>query len=73
MKGIIIFIGFLIFCILVLLWVCIVTCAKADQKIDKQLRRFDELQKKYNALSLWYSAQKEALDTANEQDSNAKH
>lgn len=73
MKGIIIFIGFLIFCILVLLWVCIVTCAKADQKIDEQLRRFDKLQKQYNTLSLWYSAQKEALDEAEKHETNAKH
>lgn len=76
MDKLVMFIGFLIFLIFVMLWFCIIAGSRADKlgkKLKEQTRRFSQMQREYNTLNLWYTAQKEALESMENETSSAKH
>ena len=60
--------GICLFLMVVLLWFCFVIGNKADvykKKYNDLVKRFELQTKKYNTLTLWYEAYKEAADVDN--------
>ena len=68
MERLNIFIGFLLFLLLILLWFCFVfgnNAEKYKHELKKLQRKFDEQARELNTLTLWYKAYQEALNVDN--------
>lgn len=76
MEKINVFIGILLFLLLIMLWFCFVIGNKAD-KYKAQLKQLQSQYKRkireYNTMVLWVEAHKEALEQTDNQISSAKH